>query len=116
MRTFKSRFTSETIVNILLCPECRCRYSYYAHPIISRFFLQAFAPFCPLAFFSNLFLALSVCIQDRLYTHNGNPPFLAERKRLMSQQHAQFEEEFRDGPQPHSSYQDGYAEQPSAAY
>lgn len=34
----------------------------------------------------------------------------------MSQQHAQFEEEFRAGPQPHSSYQDGYAEQPLAAY
>jgi len=34
----------------------------------------------------------------------------------MAQQHAQFEEEFRDGPQPHDSYQDNYVEQPSATY
>jgi hypothetical protein len=39
-----------------------------------------------------------------------------ERKRLMSQQHAQFEEEFRDGPQPHISYHDNYIDQPSASY
>lgn len=34
----------------------------------------------------------------------------------MSQQHAQFEEEFRDGPQPHVSYQDNYSEPQPVAY
>lgn len=34
----------------------------------------------------------------------------------MSQQHAQFEEEFRDGPQPHISYHENYIDQPSAPY
>ena len=34
----------------------------------------------------------------------------------MSQQHAQFEEEFRDGPQPHNSHHENYVEQPSATY
>lgn len=34
----------------------------------------------------------------------------------MSQQHAQFEEKFRDDPQPHNAYQDNYVEQPSATY
>lgn len=30
----------------------------------------------------------------------------------MSQQHAQFEGEFRDGPQPHEAYQEHYVEMP----
>jgi magnesium-transporting ATPase (P-type) len=34
----------------------------------------------------------------------------------MSQQYAQFEEEFRDGPQPHASYEEGYSEPPSFSY
>ena len=34
----------------------------------------------------------------------------------MSQQHAQFEEQFRDGPQPAPSYQDGYASPQPVSY
>lgn len=34
----------------------------------------------------------------------------------MSQQHAQFEEEFRDGPQPHVSYQENYVEPQPVTY
>lgn len=34
----------------------------------------------------------------------------------MSQQHAQFEEQFRDGPQPAPSYQDGYTSPQPVSY
>jgi hypothetical protein len=34
----------------------------------------------------------------------------------MSQQHAQFEEEFRDSSQPSNAYQDKYVEPPSVTY
>jgi len=34
----------------------------------------------------------------------------------MSQQHAQFEEEFHDGPPPSNAYQNNYVEPPSVSY
>lgn len=34
----------------------------------------------------------------------------------MSQQHAQFEEEFHDGPRPRPSYQESYVKKPSVSY
>jgi hypothetical protein len=56
-------------------------------------------------------------MQDKFYAQQYDACFIfVERESQMSQQHAHFEEEFRDGPQPHNAYQDTYVEQPSATY
>jgi hypothetical protein len=53
-------------------------------------------------------LSLSLCYAYFFYRQKGRGP--------MSQQHAQFEEEFRDGPQPHIAYQETSIEPPSVSY